>query len=520
MKTSDVNSKELLMGIDIGSTSVKCALYNRNAELEFLATQPTTTAYQLGSNLNVERLWEITLQVCAEAVGQAKSGKPINVCGIAVSGIGCIPVLLDAQEIPIVVDVNYEDRMKAFIQFSEKMTPDNFKKITGYPMEFLNSGFLLAAMRPAEKARIKNVLSVSDFINFKLTGIIKRDFSTALSMATWDYLKNSWWNDFIKEIGLDPDAFGNPVESALPVGPLLDNVAKIIGIPKKTMVYTGGHDYLCAALASNIIPCKEVLNVAGTVEIMASLFKDSDLLLEDGSIRSKKDHHIIPWHYSYMIEAPGAGQVEWLRNNILAKPGAGPENIPKLEPYFEGLSGLPPAFSQTRELFIPQIYGRLLPKSNMQLTGAYLGLNFMSTGLSVFKATIEGLCFQAKLMYEKQKEVLKNQNVKFKSVGGGSRNTIWNQIKANILDTTIHIPNVKEASALGAALLAGIGAGIYKDFNEAGSIAEALGEEVIMPVPRVSAMYQEIFEDVYLPSVNALETIDYKIMGIINKYSE
>jgi len=118
---------------------------------------------------------------------------------------------------------------------------------------------------------------------------------------------------------------------------------------------------------------------------------------------------------------------------------------------------------------------------------------------------VVGLCFQARQMLGRQQEVIGAGEVTITSVGGGTRSAVWRQTKADVLGMPIHVPRITEASALGAALLAGIGAGVYGGYGEAGAVGAALGEEVVEPDPARSARYAELYESAYLTMAVELE---------------
>lgn len=505
---------ELLMGIDIGSTNIKCVLCNRSGEILYKTARRTSAALSYGHLIDLEKLWELTVSACREAVYHAEQEYEVLLCGIAVAGVGCVPVLLDMENVPVLADVPDNERMAVYRGFAETADPDEYSLITGYTLEPHTTAFYLAGLDAGIKNKIASVLSVSEYICFKLTGIKARDYSNALSMAVWDYRSNYWWKEFLNAFHINPEILGCPVDSGKPVGPLTEASAEKIGLPMTTMVYTGGHDYLCSALACNIGTGGNILNVTGTVEIIASFYGSSKRPFPK-NIRSTKDHHVVPGQVSLSLEAMGAAQVEWLYKNFLLGTGlpSGPNK--DMQACFMAMHQLPPVYSQTRELFIPQLYGRMIPKINGNLTGAYLGLSTSTDAISLLRATIEGLCFQARQMVEAHRNIPGNKTGKLKFVGGGSRNALWCQMKADILHTPVHVPRIGESTALGAALLAGVGCGMYKDYNEAGTTAEALGEDIFSPNEEISGIYQNVYENVYLPALEALEELDNRMSAIV-----
>ncbi len=496
---------ELLIGIDVGTTNVKCGLYDTSARLVALATRSTATAYSSPGELDPDRLWAITARACAEAVSKATAVRATAVRGVAVSSIGCVPVLLDAADRPVNTAVPEAARLRAVAQLAEIVPPPEDRAITGYPLDMHSAACRLAALPAHDKDRTRSAMSVADYIAFRLTGRIVREFSTALSYGLWDYRHDTWWTDGLERIGLDARVLGEPADSGRPIGPLTREAAAAIGVEPTTMVFTGGHDYLTAALAADLHPGLEVLNVTGTIEILASIHRDRAGTAVDRRVRAITDHHVVPGVYSYMIEAYGAGLVEWLRGSVLSRPG---DPDPDLDPWFTALERLPPAATAAGALYVPPRFARPLPEGDPRAAGAFVGVGPDSSGAMLLRTMVEGLCFQVRQMLECQQVVLGPGEIGITSVGGGSRSAVWSQTKADVLARPIRVPRIIEASALGAALLAGIGAGVYGGFAEAGATAAALGADVIEPEPGRSARYRDVFETAYLPMVAELDDGD------------
>jgi xylulokinase len=250
--------------------------------------------------------------------------------------------------------------------------------------------------------------------------------------------------------------FGNVVESAEPLGPVVADVAARLGLPGGTLVSTGGHDYLTAALAAGVGPGGGILDVAGTLEIVATIHDASEGVIDDPSVRAMRDHHVVPGQRSYMVEAFAGSAVERLRaaSSFGAMAGSGdPASVDPLAAAFAELDAA-------------------------VLAGAAATL---SRSASELRSVIEDLSMQAGGMVRHQLEVLGAHRAEVTVVGGGSRSLAWTLIKADVLGMPIRVPRIREATALGAALLAGVGAGVYRDLGEAASVATAVGADVVEP---------------------------------------
>jgi len=140
----------------------------------------------------------------------------------------------------------------------------------------------------------------------------------------------------------------------------------------------------------------------------------------------------------------------------------------------------------------------------MDAKGSYLGLTYRTDRVSLLKATIEGLCYQAREMLEAQKKVAAPDFV-LRMVGGGTKSQTWLQAKADILNIPIHVPNIKEATALGAAMLAGVGAGVYESYDDAMKTIQKLGEMVYTPRKNIVEAYDKIYHTRYKKIIEILQ---------------
>jgi xylulokinase len=456
--------RDLLIGIDIGSTNIRCAVYDTAGRLVSLASCGSERAMSKETwGFGEDELPDTVIGLCNEAIAQIEGTYHIH--GMAVACIGCGAMVIGHDGKLIHLKGDYITQARAFF---DAISPREVFNITGYPPNHDNLAFRMGAHAGTEvfnmgahrKTKIAAVLSIADYVAFRLTGEKSREYSTACSMGLWDNHNREWWKDLFNAAGADATKMGEVVNSGTLVGEVLPHISNTSRIPRGTKVYTGGHDYLCSSFAANGYNNQTIVNIVGTYEIMAS-FHDKPWQREPGNtdpIRPLIDNHVLPGKYSYQIEVYGAGQTEWLRNKIFAADAA------QWGDCFAQLEHRDFTAPST-ELFIPHLFGQIVPSVNMDAKGAYLFLTDKTDRISLLMATIEGLCYKSREMLDAQRKVAA-RDFTLKMVGGGSKSRAWVQAKADILGLPVVVPHIQEATALGAAMLAGLAAGVWADRGE------------------------------------------------------
>lgn len=516
--------RDCIVGIDIGGTSIKVMVCDSGAEQICFEKSATLPAYktQDGSTdtgpqrrFDGEILWQITLNTLTKAI--AALPQDCQVRSLAVSSCGCTVLLLDQEgrQIDMNMKACPEKLQEEVIAYRQHFTPEEFFAHTGYPLEGDNSGFHLSAFCTQRGSKdIAHVLSVDDYITWRLCGKPVRNFSTAVSCGMWDWEKGNWLSFFLERTGLNEEILGRPLESGVQVGHLCTEVARETGLPEDTAVCTGGHDYECAAFACHPFVKDNIFSITGTIDLMAS-FSKADSPVPIAGCRHISDRHVLPGYRSAMMETIGAVQTEWLKNHICARKEYGASL--SWDVYFEEMADTYEKNFCTTELFLPKVFGTYLPQVNHQAFGAYLGLNKQTDSAKLLRAMVEGMAFQNRRMVDWLKGDDESPK-KMVLVGGASKNLIWVQMKADILNMDILSVAISEASALGAALLGGVGCGIYDGYEQACNTIAQQTPLVIHPNPRRAMYYKELFTDLYLPLEEIIEKFDKKHVQLNQTY--
>ena len=495
--------KQICMaGIDIGGTSIRALICDTQAKELAFAQRSTLPAYRGGNgrtadtgpqrDFDAEILWSITAQVLREAVAMLDDHYSLR--SIAVSSCGCTIILLDAQNRQIPLKMSYAETRQELAYYQSLYTNHAFALRTGYPLESDLSGIHLSAFCQAGSARrIARVLSVDDYIAFRLSGVFSRNWSTAASCGMWDRLEQRWLDSFAARTGLNHALLGCPVQSGQQIGTVSPQACAETGLGLSVSVSTGGMDYACAALACRQLLKGRMFNITGTIDLIAHFQRDAAWNPPD--CRCINDFHVEPGVDSHMMEAVGALQTEWLKDQVVADRQHGFSL--EWEAYFAMLKEHYQKHCITSEIFLPQVFGAFIPAVDPTAQGCFMGINPQSSSISLLRAVLEGMSFQSKRMLE---YLGTNKSDELVLVGGGSRQAVWMQIKADVMGRNLLAPCVSEASAVGAALLGGIGCGIYADCAQAGRASAGCSVREVRFNPARNAYYQQVYEQVYLPA--------------------
>jgi len=281
--------------------------------------------------------------------------------------------------------------------------------------------------------KIRCFFSLVDYVNFYLTGVKRRELSVASSMTFQDKINGTDWHDFIETNNIDVSILPPVCRSGDYIGGLTAQAAQDCGLPEDTPIFAGGHDYLCASFAAGCVNQGDVINVLGTFEMLATFFNTHQKNFYNAGIQSFMDCHVYPGKFSVTTEQYGLGYQ--LKDDL------------PLGPRFEMLE--------------------MNPKKEPELAKEINELNKKSAESFSYLQHIAG-----------DANPLKN----IKAVGGGSSSRFWLQDKANVLGLTVTAPRITEATAAGAALLAGYGCGIFKSYEEASRIYENIKTDVYEPI--------------------------------------
>ncbi|MSP13494.1 MAG: carbohydrate kinase [Chloroflexi bacterium] len=497
----------LLAGVDVGTTTIKAVIYNLQGQAVAQSRVRTRTYYPQPSwaYYEPEELWQQVATVLREAVAQIADSH--RIVSVAIASMAEAAVPLDDQNRPTYHAIAWFDqRPQAQAQWlNQTIGRDRIFEITGLPLQpifGLCKLLWLKETHPEAYARTARWLNLADYIAFRLCGVAATDYSLGTRTMAMNLHDLKWSEELLGQAGISVSIFPPLAPSGTLLGHVTADGARDTGLSSATQVSAGGHDHICGALAVGVTQPGILLNSLGTAE---AVFLPLDRPLTDPQVGRQsyaQGAHVVPDHYYILggLHTSGAS-IEWMRE-ILGK------DI-EYQTLIAEAAEVPPGSLGT--FFLPYLRMGNPPHEDPWARGAFIGLNTDVKRGALFRAVLEGLAMGSRDTMEplfQYSGVAPLQTIY--AVGGGTRNELLMQIKAAVLNKQITIPAVEEATALGAALLGGLGAGIYPTVSAALAGLQYT-QRVIEPDPTLVDLYETCFRQVFQKIHPTLRSLHHTI---------
>ena len=487
-----------LAGIDLGSTSLKVVIYDLDGRALAHASRPTELAHPYADHPDwaiwrPEQIWGGVCESLREALGQLKD--PGAIKAIAVTGMGMdgVPVGKDGQWLYPFISWHCPRTVPQQQWWLEHVGAQKQFTISGTPVWAFNTALRILWMREHEPDILNKTdkwLLIEDFINFMLCGEKATDYSMASSTLLFDQARRDYSDELLNLAGIDRALLADPQPSGTVIGAVHPRAAQATGLREGTPVVLGGHDVLCGALPAGAFRSGVVLNVVGTWEMVLTALNQPVLTPETGATGWWIDSHVARNRYAAIGCVVAADMLEWFRKHLgfeetqraQAQGGVDWDFLMTLA------KAAPPGAGGV--MFLPHMSGSTIPVVDPHSSGAFVGLRNTTRKSHLLRAMIEGLNYQFLQMIAGLESSVGVTPDRFVAVGGGAQNTFWTQNKADMVGKPFEIPQIEEATPLGAAILAGIGVGLYRDEAEAFARVYRPGR-VLEPDLRLTAQYAE-----------------------------
>lgn len=476
-----------LIGIDVGSSSVKVAAYREDGTLLAVASHDLTPLHPQPGwwEQDAEEIWQATSLGMQELMAhEALRHDPPK--AIAISASGRENFLADANGNPLTHGIMGADIRGAEFDIPPQgaPVPEPWCLSCGHLRERMDPVFRLMWWRKYHPEIVEKAtywLGWHDFLSLRICGRIATDRSTASRYLVYDLRTHAWSPERVAEYQIEPSFLPEVLPWPSIIGTVRPQIAKEWGLPPQTQLALGGHDVNCSAIGAGVSEIGAACLISGSYEnllVMTSEPPTARMLLRGLSVMP----HPGEAGLSALAVCPtGNAVLNWARDLLGV-------SIQEAESALQqGDLGPSPV------LAVPYLSGSMTYwEEGRKAKGALIGLTLATSRTDIVKAFMESIAYD----HVNTLSLLAEEGVKvtrIRATGGGARSVWWTQLKADVTNRPIEVAEQQESGTLGAAILAGLALGIYDNLEEV-SRAFSGTSRVHQPDPRRAALHEERIE--------------------------
>jgi len=473
-----------LLGIDVGTTGTKTMLFSTNGAVLAHAYQayPMYNPAVGFSEQDAEDWWQAICHtvrtVCKEA-----GVREVAAISLSLQGGTMVPVDRDGKPLRRAMvwnDIRCTAEKEAYLQ--EVGPAGTMYEKTGWNLGPGLPPMQIRWMKDHEPELFEQTamfLSVPDYISLKMTGIAAVDLSDVGINQLGDIRRGCYDEDLLRFAGITEAQLPKIVTSGQVIGHLTQEAAAQLGLTTDTVLVAGAHDQYAVALGAGAVNAGDILIGSGTCWVVTAI--GSEPAFETGLSQSVS---AVPGKWGSLRSLSSGGVcLEWWRRNLTAA-----EDGTQLPFDVINAEAASRKAAEDGLFFIP--FAGYAPKGKFQ-KAAFWGLDLSHDRFHMARAILESVVFQVLLMMESFRT--KPADTGIILTGGGSKSPLWRQLLADISGLPVRIPEVADMACVGAAVMAGMGCGIFSDAQQ-GCRALAVKEQVIYPDPERTAVYRPLFE--------------------------
>ncbi len=478
--------RTLLLGIDLSTTGAKALLIDEQGQIVASASTPLTlsTPRPLWAEQQPRDWWEATATSIRAALATAEvTGAEVRAVGLTGQMHGL--ALLDGQGEPLRPAILWNDQRTAAEcdEIRARMGKSHLIAVTGndaLPGFTAPKVLWVRRHEPEIYTHAAHILLPKDYIRYRLTGDFAMDKADGSGTLLFDLARRDWSLEVAAALDIPSSWLPPTHEGPEATGAINAEAAALTGLAVGTPVMAGGGDQSAQAVGVGAIDPGMAAVTLGTSGVV---FAATSAPLFEPEGRLHAFCHAVPgrWHLmGVMLSA--AGSLQWLHDTL----------APDVS--FDALmdeAAQAPAGSEGL-LFLPYLSGERTPHPDPLARGAWVGLTLRHTRAHMIRAVLEGVAFGLRDGFTLLAQVGLGEMARARVSGGGARSPLWRAILASMLATPLETVEASEGAAYGAALLAGVGAGVWPDVATACSATIQPGA-ITAPDAEWQATYDHLY---------------------------
>ncbi len=490
----------LLLGIDIGTTGVKSILIDEKGKVRHTAREeyPLSSPRPGWAEQDPELWWKATAKSIRRLIDGGAPASKIAALSFSGQMHGLVPMGADDKPLRPAILWCDQRTFRECEQIEQKLGARLIKIASNPALAGFTAPKILWMKKnePALYKKMEYFLLPKDYVRLKLTGERGTDISDASGTILVDVASGGWSEELFSDLGIRRSAAVRIFGSGQLCGEITREAARATGLRQGTPVAAGGADNTCAAVGTGIVRAGLVSSSIGSSGV---IFAHTDALKVDPQCRVHSFNHSAPGKFYLMGVMLSAGlSFKWFR-----------DTFGEAEKAFEKAKGRD-AYDQLAKLasgapagceglvFLPYLNGERTPHKDPFARGVLFGISTRHTRAHAVRAVMEGIVFGLK----DSLDIIESLGTRVKQVrvtGGGGKNAFWRQMQADVFGKPVVTMENDEGPAFGAALLAGVGAGVFPSVETAAAKTVRLASSV-EPRREMTAVYKKnhaLFKSLY-----------------------
>ena len=479
--------KEIVVGLDSSTTATKAIAWRTDGSFvgQGRSAIPLLSPAHNRYEQNAEEWWRSACEALRQLCGQVEAG---DIAAIAISNQRetFVPLGRDGEPVrPAIVwlDQRCEDEVA---WLTERVGKERMHRITGKPPDVAPVAYRIAWMLRHEKERFRRTAMFADvhgYLAWRLTGQFRTSWASADPLGLFNTERRRWSPEILQALELKPEGLPQAVRPGTVIGVVSETAAKATGLSRNTLVVAGGGDGQAAGLGVNALGGGRAYLNFGTAlvgGIFSEEYRIGDAWRTMGSCTGEG------YYFETSLRA-GTFLIDWFAREVCGATGDCTELLRELESEAAAI-----AIGSSGLLALPYWGAVMTPHWDAKARGCWVGLSGSHRRGHLYRSLLEGIALEQALVTGMIEEATGVAVKEFVAIGGGAASDLWRQIMADATGKCIRRSETLEASSLGAAMCAAVGAGFYKSAEDAANAMSGKDFQETEPAPENCARYADL----------------------------